>query len=253
LFATVLDWPLADVLLQQERADIVLSSSGFKRVVLEVKRPGLLTRHRVAINKTLDQARRYTAEQRIGAVAVSDATMLYAADVVNGVLRDRALLMLDTEQPPKALWLLSVHGIYQVPPVLAVDLAAGPRHDGIAIGSATDAGLLHPKYKLGMHCFAYVGAANDTHTWKLPYLLADGTIDAKRLPKAIGCIVTSYRGANVVIPREACGEVMVLLATAAKGLRKLPCQNTSTALAYRSAHEFLEQLDLLSRVGCCNQ
>jgi hypothetical protein len=254
LFTTVLDWPLADVLLQQQRADIVLSGSGFKRLVLEVKRPGSLTRHRAAIHRTLDQARRYAAEQCIGAVAVSDATMLYAADVIDGVLRDRALVMLDTEQPPPALWLLSVRGIYQVPPVLAVDLDAGPRDDGIAIAGATDAGaLVHPKYKRGMHCFAYVGAANDTRTWKLPYLLADGTIDVKRLPKAIQCIVSSYRGANVVIPREACGEVMVLLATAAKELRKLPCQNTATAAAYREAHTFLQQLDLLSRVGCCHR
>ncbi|KAA8969507.1 hypothetical protein [Mycobacterium sp.] len=252
LFTTVLDWPLPDVLLQQQRADVVLSGSGFKRLVLEVKRPGLLTRHRAAIHRTLDQARRYAAEQSIGAVAVSDATMLYAADVIDGVLRDRALVMLDTEQPPAALWLLSVHGIYQVPPAPVVDLDAGPHPDDSTIAGVTDTGaLLHPKYKLAMHCFAYVGAANDTRTWKLPYLSADGAIDAQRLPKAIQCIVSSYRGAKVVIPREACGEVMVLLATAAKELRKLPCQNSATATAYREAHRFLQQLDLLPRVGCC--
>jgi hypothetical protein len=78
LFTTVLDWPLADVLLQEDGADVVLSRSGFKRLVLEVKRPGSLTRHRVAINKALEQARRYAADQRVRAVAVSDATMLYA-------------------------------------------------------------------------------------------------------------------------------------------------------------------------------
>ncbi len=163
-------------------------------------------------------------------------------------------MTLDTERAPEALWLLSVHGIYQVSPVVVVDLDAGPNRGSIAIASVTDAGtLLHPTYKLGMQCFAYVGAASNTRTWKLPYLLADGTPDAKRLPKAIQCIVTSYRGANVSIPREACGEVMVLLAKAAKDLRRLPCQNASTATVYRNAHEFLEQWNLLSRVGCCSQ
>ncbi len=62
----------------------MLSRSGFKRLVLEVKRPGSLTRHRVAINKALEQARRYAADQRVRAVAVSDASMLYAADVAKG-------------------------------------------------------------------------------------------------------------------------------------------------------------------------
>jgi len=255
LFATVLDWPLADVLLQEGRADMVLSRGGFKRLVLEVKKPGSLTWHRAAVNKALEQARRYAADQRVGAVAVSDATMLYAADIVNGALHDRVLVALDAKQAPVALWLLSVHGIYQVPPpVAAADLDVAPACDGTAITSDSGEGSLqHPRYKLGMWCFAYVGAASDTRTWKLPYLLADGRPDSKRLPKAIQCIVTSYRGANVAIPRDACGDVMVLLAIAAKELRKLPCQNRSTAKAYRDAHEFLEQSNLLSRVGCCSQ
>ncbi|MCL5947028.1 MAG: hypothetical protein M1298_03290 [Chloroflexi bacterium] len=37
--------------------------------------------------------------------------------------------------------------------------------------------LLHPKYKIPVHCFAYVGHAEKTSTWKLPYRLADGSID----------------------------------------------------------------------------
>jgi len=254
LFTTVLDWPLADVLLQEGRADVVLSRAGFKRLVLEVKKPGSLIWHRPAVNKALEQARRYAADQRVGAVAVSDATMLYAADIANGILRDRALVALDSSQAPEALWLLSVHGIYQRPPVVAVDLDVALACNGTAIVNDTGTGaLLHPKYKLGMRCFAYVGDAGDAHTWKLPYLLADGTPDAKRLPKAIQCIVTSYRGANVGIPRDASSDVMVLLAIAARELRKLPCQNPSTATAYRDAHEFLEQWNLLSRVGCCSQ
>jgi hypothetical protein len=42
LVATVLDWSLADLNLQVGRADVVLSASGIKRLVLEVKRPGSL-------------------------------------------------------------------------------------------------------------------------------------------------------------------------------------------------------------------
>ena len=101
--------------------------------------------------------------------------------------------------------------------MVAVDLDVALACDGTPIVNDTGAGaLLHPKYKLGMQCFAYVGDPSDAHTWKLPYLSADGAPDAKRLPKAIQCIVTSYRGANVGIPRDASSDVMVLLAIAAK-------------------------------------
>ena len=94
LFTMVLDWSLDDVNLQVGRADVVLSELGIKRLVLEVKRPGALLWHRRAIEAALDQARRYAAEQRVGAVAVSDGHMLYAADVVGGGLCDRVLVAL---------------------------------------------------------------------------------------------------------------------------------------------------------------
>lgn len=254
LFTTVLDWPLADVLLQEEDADLVLSRSGFKWLVVEVKRPGSLTWRRAAVTRALDQAVRYAADQRVGAVAVSDATMLYAADIVDGKPQDRVLVMLDGAQAPEDLWWLSVHGIYRPPPARPVGLDAGPDPgDPATVDLADDGALRHPKYKLPVECFAYVGAANDTHTWNLPYLLADGTPDTKRVPKAIQSIVADYRGETLAIPREASGEVMVRLAKAAKELRKLPCQNGSTAQVYRRAHAFLKQRNLLSRVGCCGE
>ncbi|MDI3313694.1 MAG: hypothetical protein QJR12_05240 [Mycobacterium sp.] len=102
MFTTVLDWPVADVKLQvggtRGFADIVLARLGFKRLVLEVKRPGSLTGRRAAIEAALLQARRYAADQRVSAVAVSDATLLYAADVHSGGLRPRVWLTLDSER-----------------------------------------------------------------------------------------------------------------------------------------------------------
>ncbi|MBS4730107.1 hypothetical protein MSM1_17800 [Mycobacterium sp. SM1] len=251
LFTIVLDWSLADVNLQVGRADVVLSALGIKRLVLEVKRPGSLTWRRAAVDAALEQARRYAASQRVGAVAVSDATMLYAADVVDGGLRDRALVTLDTEHAPEALWWVSVHGIYRPCSFAAADLDSGPRHDTMSVREVDGDALLHPKHGLGMRCFAYVGAADDTRTWKLPYRLADGTPDAKRLPKAIQCILSNYRGAQVDIPRAAVADVLVRLGIAAATLRKMPCQTASTADVYHMAHQALEQVNRLSDVGCC--
>ena len=253
LFTTVLDWSLADVNLQVGRADVVLSALGIKRLVLEVKRPGALTWRRGAVEAALDQARRYAASQRVGVVAVSDATMLYAADVVDGGLRDRVLVTLDTEEAPEELWWVSIHGIYRPCSGVVVGLDPVPSPDSTGM-SVTDAGaaLLHPKYKLTVRCFAYVGAADNTHTWKLPYLLADGTPDARRLPKAIQCILSNYRGAKVEIPRTAVGDVLVRLGSAAAMLRKMPCQTASAADAYVEAHQALEQLNRLADVGCCS-
>ncbi|MGH3635997.1 MAG: hypothetical protein ACRDTS_18280, partial [Mycobacterium sp.] len=179
---------------------------------------------------------------------------LYAADVIGGGLRHRVWLRLDAEQAQDDLWWLSVHGIYRPCPDLVVDLGALLNRDSIR-RSGEDilaAGELHPKYKLAMQCFAHVGAANDAHTWKLPYLLADGiTPDAKRLPKAIQCILSNYRGAVVDIPETDVADVLVRLGIAAKMLGKMPCQNASVASAYLEAHQSLDQLDRLSDVGCC--
>jgi hypothetical protein len=107
LFTKVLDWNLEDVNLQVGRADIVLSELGIKRLVLEVKRPGSLAWHRRAVSSVLDQAQRYSASQKVGAVAVSDGQMLYAADVEHGGLRDRLFVHLDAADPPLELWWLS--------------------------------------------------------------------------------------------------------------------------------------------------
>ena len=59
----------------------------------------------------------------------------------------------------------------------------------------------------------YVGNPSKTSTWKLPYLLADGSTDLKRLPKAIQSLSSNYRGAKVGgIPDEAIPHVFRRLA-----------------------------------------
>ena len=115
----------------------------------------------------------------------------------------------------------------------------------------TDGELLQPKYGLPARCFAYVGKADEVHTWKLPYLLADGTPDQRRLPKAIQSILSNYRGAKVSIPREAVADVLVRLGIAAASMGKMPCQCNPAADAYVEAHDALKQLDRLTDVGCC--
>lgn len=252
LFTMVLDWSLADVNLQVGRADVILSELGIKRLVLEVKRPGALLWHRRAVEDALDQARRYAAEQKVGAVAVSDAHMLYAADVVGGGLRDRVLVALDLDEAPKDLWWVSVHGIYRPGPTNATELTRLLDVTPVAASEARLEGLVHPKYQLPARCFAYVGAANEVHTWKLPYLLETGAPDTKRLPKAIQSILSNYRGAKVDIPREDVGDVLVRLAIAAAILRKLPCQCAEPSPAYVEAHQALIQLKRLEDVRCCS-
>jgi hypothetical protein len=252
LFTMVLDWSLDDVNLQVGRADVVLSELGIKRLVLEVKRPGTLLWHRRAVEAALDQARRYAAEQKVGAVAVSDAHMLYAADVVGGGLRDRVLVPLDLDEAPRDLWWVSVHGIYRPGPTNAAELTRLLDVTAVAVSEVPADGLLHPKYHLPSRCFAYVGAANEVHTWKLPYLLETGVPDTGRLPKAIQSILSNYRGAKVDIPREQVGDVLVRLAIAAATLRKLPCQCAKPSPAYVEAHQALEQLERLGDVRCCS-
>ena len=253
LFTVVLDWQLSDVNLQIGRADIILSDLGIKRLVLEAKRPGTLAWNRPSVTTALEQAWRYAAEQKVGTVAVSDGSMLYAADVHDGGLRDRLLVGLASLEPQVDLWWLSTQGIYRARPqpvdaaISALDVNGAPG----ALEAATQPSLLHPKYQLPAPCFAYIGDANRPTTWKLPFRQSDGSVDLKRLPKAIQAILSNYRGARVTIPRESAGDVLVRLARAAASLGKMPCQAHPAADAYVEAHHALEQLDRLSEVGCC--
>jgi hypothetical protein len=249
LFTLVLDWSLSDVNHQVGFADLLLTRLGVKYLILEAKRPGALAWNRRAVEAALDQARRYADEQKVKCVSVSDGVMLYAADIERGGLRDRVFVALDSPDPQHSLWWLAVHGIYRaradVHDAALRLLPDEPEIDAPALAEA-DAGLLHPKYQIPAHCFAYVGHAGDPRTWKLPYCVADGTVDVKRLPKAIQAILSNYRGTKVSgIPEADIPDVLVRLARAAVRLGRMPHQLPDTADIYRQLADVLDQLGRL--------
>ncbi|MGA9098529.1 MAG: hypothetical protein WB392_06315 [Methanotrichaceae archaeon] len=253
-FTEVLDWSVSDINNQVDYADLLLTRLGIKYLLVEVKRPGSLAWNRRAVEAALDQASRYAAEQKVKCIAVSDGMMLYAANIEHGGLKDRVFLSLESAKPMDALWWLSVHGIYRpredqedASPRLLPD---APEETGSEECSSDDA-LLHPKYKVPARCFAYVGDAGDTPTWKLPYCNLDGSIDVKRLPKAIQAILSNYRGANVSrssIPEEAIPDVLVRLGCAAYRMGKMPGQSGEAAPVYQQLAEALEQFGRLGEV-----
>jgi hypothetical protein len=178
--------------------------------------------------------------------------MLYAADIEHGGLQDRVFVSLESAEPPEVLWWLSVHGIYhprnrsqdEVPHLLP----EMPPHQA-SLPEPYSEGLLHPKYGIPAHCFAYVGHAVDAGSWKLPYLNLDGSVDVKRLPKAIQAILSNYRGTKVSgIPEADIPDILVRLARAAARLGKLPNQSGGTAPVYQQLAEALEQLGRLAEV-----
>jgi hypothetical protein len=248
LFTTVLDWPLTDFNNQVEHADIVLTDHGIKRLVVEVKRPGSLAWSRRAVENALAQAMRYAGEQKVKGVAVSDGLMLYAADIADGGLRDRVFVSLFGNDPPLDLWWMGVQGIWRERQVnQGAELRLLPEEPVEAEHATptTEAPecLLHPKYHLPAQCFAYVGDYSKPHSWKLPYLLADGAVDVKRLPKAVQAILSNYRGAKVSgIPEEAIPAVLARLARAARQAGHMPPEACNPAPVYRQLAEALEQL-----------
>lgn len=253
LFTGVLDWSLGDLNNQVGHADILLTSLGIKYLLIEAKRPGALAWNRRAVERALDQALRYAAEQKVRSVAVSDGYMLYAADVEAGGLRDRAFVSLDAEEPPEALWWLSVHGIYrsrQECEDTTLDLLpAASKEESPSAPVSADV-LLHPKYQVPAECFAYVGNAADPRTWKLPYRIATGDLDVRRLPKAIQAILSNYRGAKVrTVPEAAIPDVLVRLARAAAELGRMPFQCGEAAAVYAQLEAALAQIDRLHEVA----
>lgn len=246
LFTVVLDWTKGDLAYQIGYADIVLSRNLAKYLVIEVKRPGSLIKSRRALEHALEQARRYADEQKIPRVAISDGCMLYAADIQHGGLKDRLFADLTADMPPAGLWWLSVHGIYRDCEAVETgwQIVEGQALEAEATDSSAEV-LLHPKYKLPARCFAYVGDSNKPHTWKLPYLLANGSVDTKRLPKAIQALLSNYRGAKVGgLPEAAIPEVLTRLARAAASEGHLPPKNPTPAPAYQQLIEVLRQLEI---------
>lgn len=247
----VLDWRLSEVNNQVAYADMVLTRLGVKQLIVEVKRPGALAWHERAVDLALAQAHRYADEQRVKAIAVSDGIMLYARDIIPGGYRDRLFVRLDEPQAPADLWWLSVDGIYRPredPDEACLRLLPTVAGNAIEPGT-TEAGLVHPKYRLPATCFAYVGSAAEPKTWRLPYLLADGTPDLARLPKAIQAILSNYRGARLsTVPEPAIPEVLVTLGRTAQRLGKLPAAGSGTAPVYLQLQDALEQLGRLADV-----
>lgn len=251
LFTEVLDWHLSDLNNQVEFADLILTSSGVKYLIVEVKRPGALAWSRRAIETALDQALRYAAEQKVRRVAVSDGLMLYAADLEHGGLKDRIFVSLASPKPEQSLWWVSLHGIYRPREESDAMLRLLPELPSPAPASDErgDSDLLHPKYQVPARCFAYVGDATRPSTWRLPYRLADSSIDHKRLPKAIQAILSNYQGMKVSgIPEAAIPDVLVRLACAAAELGKMPGQRGETTPAYEELAEALDQVGRLQEV-----
>jgi hypothetical protein len=246
LLTIPLDWQLGDLNNQVGYADLLLTRLGIKYLVIETKRPGSLAWNQHAVQAALAQARRYADEQKVKCVGVSDGVMFYAADVMAGGLQDRLFVSLTCDEPPLDLWWISEHGIYR-PHVEPTGMAPQllPHVEPVGQGELPleTPGLLHPQYRLPAECFAYVGDAGDPRTWKLPYLLADGQIDGKRLPKAIQAVITNYRGTKVSgIPEAHIPDVLTRLAQAAERSGKMPHQCGKPAPVYELLAEVLEQI-----------
>jgi hypothetical protein len=246
LLTIPLDWQLGDLNNQVQYADLLLTRLGIKYLIIETKRPGVLAWNQHAVQVALAQARRYADEQKVRCVGVSDGVMFYAADVQGGGLQDRVFVPLVADEPPLDLWWISEHGIYRPhvePTGAAPELLPHVEPAGQGELPLDAPGLLHPQYRLPAECFAYVGDASDPRTWKLPYLLADGQIDGKRLPKAVQAVITNYRGTKVSgIPEAHIPDVLMRLAQAAERSGKMPHQCGKTAAVYELLAEVLEQI-----------
>jgi hypothetical protein len=252
LFTMVLDWPLTDINNQVDYADLILTRMGIKLLIVEVKRPGALAWNERSVSLALEQAHRYADEQKVRSIAVSDGVMLYACDLIPGGHRDRAFVRLDGVEAPLDLWWLSVDGIYRPradPAGARLRLVPQAENQTPFPADAGQPAVVHPRYHRPARCFAYVGNAADPGTWHLPYLLAAGTPDMARLPKAIQAILSNYRGAHVsAVPENAIPEVLVTLARAAHAAGKFPATGPGSARVYQQLQEALDQLGRLDDV-----
>jgi hypothetical protein len=174
---------------------------------------------------------------KVDKVVVSDGCVFEAYDLLpEGRRRPRAVAHLALGAAPDELWWLSTRGIYRTPP-------------GVVVDWPPDDGPRHPKYGLPARCFAFVGDPNRPATWKLPYLLIDGTVDGKRLPKAIGAVIRDYRSEQVKgLPEQHVGQVLARLASAALRTGRMPEQDPTPADIYVALRERLDQLGIVGDI-----
>jgi hypothetical protein len=242
LLTGVLGWGLSDINHQVARCDILVTHLGIRRLVIETKRPGALSGPH-AVDAAFLQAQGYAETLQVGLVGVSDGAQLLAADLVPGGRRARATADLSMKEVDENLWWLSPNGVYRDPVPLPHPAAWIPNPTHEPAEPEGPPGLLHPKYKLPVTCFAYVGSVTHTSTWHLPYLNAHGEIDHSRLPKAIQAVLTNYRGAHVSsVPEEAVPLVLRRLAEAARRAGKMPPECLEPAAVYVQLAQVLLQL-----------
>lgn len=230
LFTQVLDWTAEQVRLQENLVDLTLTRLGVKYLIVEAKRPGSLDGPG-SIGRAVRQARGYAEEHKVDKIAVSDGCILEAYDLDGPRLDLRVRTHLSDREPPESLWWLSTRGIYRSPEIAGAALP----------GLLDDDCLMHPKYQLPARCFAYVGDPQRTSTWKLPYLEADGSVDSRRLPKAIQSVLRDYRGEQVRLPEEAVPGVLARLADAAARQGRMPDQDPTPAPIYLALRDSLHQ------------
>ena len=171
LLTGVLGWGLSDINHQVARCDILVTHLGIRRLVIETKRPGALSGPH-AVDAAFLQAQGYAETLQVGLVGVSDGAQLLAADLVPGGRRARATADLSMKEVDENLWWLSPNGVYRDPVPLPHPAAWIPNPTHEPAEPEGPPGLLHPKYKLPVTCFAYVGSVTHTSTWHLPYLNA---------------------------------------------------------------------------------
>jgi hypothetical protein len=231
LFTKVLDWTTEQVRLQENRVDLLLTRLGLRYLIVEAKRPGSFD-GLASIHRALGQARDYAQELNVDKIAVSDGCVLEAHDISGASLRPRLRAHLSDATPPECLWWLSTRGIYRPPqPSRAASCQQLPGAEHV----------LHPKYQLPSHCFAFVGDPGRPVTWKLPYLRLDGTVDDRRLPKAIQSVLRDYRGEQVRLPEDHVPDVLGRLARAACRQGRMPHQDPTPAAIYQALHDALIQ------------
>jgi hypothetical protein len=243
LLTGVLGWPLADLNHQVARCDILVTQLGIRRLVIETKRPGALSGQH-AVEGAFLQAQGYAETLHVDSVGVSDGARLLAADIIPGGRSVRAEADLSVPEPDANLFWLSPDGVYRRPVPLPHPVVwTPPTADEPSAPSAVSA-QLHPKYHLPVTCFAYVGSVTEPHTWRLPYLDAEGGIDHSRLPKAIQALLTDYRGTRIRgLPEEAVPLILRRLAAAARRAGKMPPECLDPAPVYVQLSHVLLQLE----------
>lgn len=233
LLSDVLGYEPDQIDREPDHADFLLLYRGVKLMVIETKDWDVFHKQE-ALDAALLQACTYAKRHRVQYIAAFDGVRLVLGERAGNEIRLKIELCIDEDEPHENLFFFSHYGLSKLPKDVMRALPISP-NEVAAVDMNLSEYKTHHGVKLHYSCFAYIGDLRAKSTWKMPYRNEDGSVDTRRIDKAVNYLFSpgGYRGATAresSVPQAAQPEVARKLAIAYQEIGKWEADSASKSV-----------------------